>query len=66
MEDYKFCPIQTRLPAKRKVRGRKIKSDQIKYTQLVRFIVVELTYSSLNIKFGICIIFTTNYFFSGR
>jgi hypothetical protein len=34
--------------------------------QLVRFLVVELTHSGSNLRFKICVIFMTNYFFSGR
>jgi hypothetical protein len=34
-------------------------------TQLVRFLVVELTYPDLNSKFNMSVIFTANYFFSG-
>jgi hypothetical protein len=34
--------------------------------QLVRFLVMELTYSDLNLRFDMSVIFTTNYSFSGR
>jgi hypothetical protein len=34
-------------------------------TQLVRFLVVELTYPDLNFRFNMSIVFTANYFFSG-
>jgi hypothetical protein len=33
--------------------------------QLVRFLVVELIYPGLNSRFDICVVFTTNYYFSG-
>jgi hypothetical protein len=35
-------------------------------TQLIRFLVVKLNYSGLNFRFNMCVIFTTNYSFSGR
>jgi hypothetical protein len=34
--------------------------------QLVRFIVMELTYPGLNIRFDMGVVFTANYSFSGR
>jgi hypothetical protein len=34
--------------------------------QLVRFLIVKLTYSNLNFIFNICIIFMGNYYFSER
>jgi hypothetical protein len=34
--------------------------------QLVRFLVMELTYSDLNLRFDMSVVFTTNYSFSGR
>jgi hypothetical protein len=34
--------------------------------QLVRFLVVELTHLDSNFRFDMCVVFTTNYFFSGR
>jgi hypothetical protein len=35
-------------------------------TQLIRFLVVELTHLDLNSKFDICVVFTSNYSFSGK
>jgi hypothetical protein len=35
-------------------------------TQLIRLLVVKLTHSGSNPRFDVCIIFTTNYCFSGR
>jgi hypothetical protein len=34
--------------------------------QLVRFLVVELTHTGLNPRFGMRVVFTANYSFSGR
>jgi hypothetical protein len=39
---------------------------RVRLAQLIRFIVVELTHISLNLRFDMCVIFMTNYFFSGR
>jgi hypothetical protein len=34
--------------------------------QLVKFLVVELTHTDLNTRFDMSVVFTANYFFSGR
>jgi hypothetical protein len=34
--------------------------------QLIRFLMVELTYPGSNPKFDMSVVFMTNYFFSGR
>jgi hypothetical protein len=34
--------------------------------QLVKFLVIKLIYSGLNLRFNIGVIFTANYFFSER
>jgi hypothetical protein len=34
--------------------------------QLFRFLMIKLTHLSLNSRFNMSVIFTTNYFFSGR
>jgi hypothetical protein len=52
---------------------RKGKKDRLVYTgkqqrgfsQLVRFLVVKLTHSDLNLTFDMCIVFITNYFSVG-
>jgi hypothetical protein len=38
----------------------------VSLAQLIRFLVVELTHSSFNPRFDMCVVFTANYFFSGR
>jgi hypothetical protein len=40
--------------------------DRVGLLHPVRFIVVELTYLGLNLRFDMCVTFTVNYFFSGR
>jgi hypothetical protein len=34
--------------------------------QLIRFIMLKLTHPGSNSRFDICVVFTTNYFFSRR
>jgi hypothetical protein len=34
--------------------------------QLIRFLVVKLIHSDSNSRFDMCVVFTTNYSFSGR
>jgi hypothetical protein len=34
--------------------------------KVVRFLMVELNYTASNLRFDIYVVFTTNYFFSGR
>jgi hypothetical protein len=43
-----------------------IRRVRCRLAQLVRFLVVELTYPDLNLIFNINIIFITNYFFNKR
>jgi hypothetical protein len=45
---------------------RKKKHLRVGLTQLIRFLVVELTYSGLNLRFDMGVTFTANYYFSGR
>jgi hypothetical protein len=40
--------------------------EAVSLVQLIRFLMVELTYSDLNFRFNISVIFMTNYSFSER
>jgi hypothetical protein len=39
-------------------------TSKLGLTQLVRFLVVKLTYLDSNFRFGMCVVFTINYSFS--
>jgi hypothetical protein len=41
-------------------------ASRVDLVQPVRFVVLELIHLDLNFKFDMCIVFMTNYFFSGR
>jgi hypothetical protein len=43
-----------------------IYSSRVGLAQLIRFLMVELTYSGLNFRFNMCVIFMANYSSSGR
>jgi hypothetical protein len=50
----------------RKYENKILDCRRMDLAQLVRFLVVELTHSCSNPIFDMCVVFTTNYSFSGR